>query len=82
MVTSMKKIIESNVQLDNEERNYFLIAYRNLISTCFLSWQIISNIEQQTQANENQQRIIKEYRERIEREVKDICYEVLVRYLQ
>ncbi len=79
MVTAMKKVIESNSELTNEERNLLSIAYKNLVGTRRSSWRIISSIEQKAEGSERKQQIAKEYREKIEMELKDICQEVLVR---
>lgn len=79
MAAAMKKIIESNSELTNEARNLFLVAYNNLIGTRRSSWRVISSIEQKVGDSEVKQQIIKEYRQKIENELKDTCYEVLVR---
>lgn len=80
MVTALKKITESDGELTNEERNLFMVAYRNMIGARRTSWRVISSIEQKTkEGSEYKHEIIKEYRERIEKELRDICQEVLVR---
>ncbi len=79
MVTAMKKVIELNSELTNEERNLLSIAYKNLVGTRRSSWRIISSIEEKAEGSERKQQIAKEYRDKIERELKDICHEVLVR---
>jgi len=79
MVTAMKKVIESNSELTNEERNLLSISYKNLVGTRRSSWRIISSIEQKAEGSECKQQIAKEYREKIEKELKNICQEVLVR---
>ncbi|CAF4698454.1 unnamed protein product, partial [Didymodactylos carnosus] len=38
---------------------------------------VISSIEQKTEGSERKQQMAKEYREKIEKELKDICQEVL-----
>jgi 14-3-3 protein beta/theta/zeta len=42
------------------------------------SWRVISSIEQKTEASARKQQLAKEYRERVEKELREICYEVLV----
>jgi 14-3-3 protein beta/theta/zeta len=79
MATAMKKVAKSNSELTNEERNLLSVAYKNLIGARRSSWRIISSIEQKAEGSERKQQIAKEYREKIEMELKDICHEVLVR---
>lgn len=43
------------------------------------SWRVISSIEQKTEGNEKKQQMAREYREKIETELQDICNDVLVR---
>lgn len=75
----MKKVTESNSELTNEERNLLSVAYKNVVGARRSSWRVISSIEQKTEGSERKQQMAKEYREKIEKELKDICQEVLVR---
>jgi 14-3-3 protein beta/theta/zeta len=79
MATAMKKVIESNSDLTQEERNLLSVAYKNMIGARRDSWRVISSIEKKMEGSECKQQIVKEYREKIERELRDICLEVLVR---
>lgn len=42
------------------------------------SWRVISSIEQKTEGSERKQQMAKEYREKVEKELREICYDVLV----
>lgn len=42
------------------------------------SWRVISSIEQKTESSARKQQLAREYRERVEKELREICYEVLV----
>jgi len=42
------------------------------------SWRVISSIEQKTEGSEKKQAMAKEYREKVEKELRDICHDVLV----
>lgn len=42
------------------------------------SWRVISSIEQKTESSARRQQLAREYRERVEKELREICYEVLV----
>ena len=79
MANAMKKVTESNNELTNEERNLLSVAYKNVVGARRSSWRVTSSIEQKTEGSERKQQMAKEYREKIEKELKDICQEVLVR---
>ena len=79
MAASMKKVTEMGVELSNEERNLLSVAYKNVVGARRSSWRVISSIEQKTENNERKQVMAKEYREKIEQELRDICKDVLVR---
>jgi 14-3-3 protein beta/theta/zeta len=78
MANAMKKVTEANSELTNEERNLLSVAYKNVVGARRSSWRVISSIEQKTEGSEGKQQMAKEYREKIEKELKDICHEVLV----
>lgn len=42
---------------------------------------MISSIEQKTESSARKQQLAREYRERVEKELREICYEVLVSVL-
>jgi 14-3-3 protein beta/theta/zeta len=78
MAAAMKKVTELNSELSNEERNLLSVAYKNVVGARRSSWRVISSIEQKTdQASDRKVVMAKEYREKIEKELKDICDDVL-----
>jgi len=79
MVDSMKKVASSNVELTVEERNLLSVAYKNVIGARRASWRIISSIEQkeENKGNESHVATIKEYRNKIEKELAGICNDIL-----
>jgi len=77
MACAMKKVTELNVELSNEERNLLSVAYKNVVGARRSSWRVISSIEQKTEGSDKKQAMAKEYREKVESELKDICNEVL-----
>lgn len=79
MAASMKAVTEGGVELSNEERNLLSVAYKNVVGARRSSWRVISSIEQKTEGNEKKQQMAREYREKIEAELQDICNDVLVR---
>lgn len=81
MASAMKKVTELETELSNEERNLLSVAYKNVVGTRRSSWRVISSIEQKTGATLGDQArrpaLARDYRGIIEKELKDICAEVL-----
>ena len=81
MAASMKKVTEGEAELSNEERNLLSVAYKNVVGARRSSWRVISSIEQKTESSERKQAMAKEYREKVESELREICRDVLVIWL-
>ncbi|KAF5093347.1 hypothetical protein D0Z03_002459 [Geotrichum reessii] len=79
MVQHMKDVATSGEELSVEERNLLSVAYKNVIGARRASWRIVSSIEQkeENKNNESQVALIKKYREKLEKELGDICQEIL-----
>jgi len=77
MVDSMKKVACLDCELSVEERNLLSVAYKNVIGARRASWRIISSLEQKDDKSEDKKNISKQYRCQIEKELKDICNDVL-----
>jgi len=77
MAAAMKQITESSPELSNEERNLLSVAYKNVVGARRSSWRVISSIEQKTEGSEKKQAMAKEYREKVEKELTEICNDVL-----
>ncbi|OAL74310.1 unknwon protein [Trichophyton violaceum] len=79
MVQNMKIVASSNRELSVEERNLLSVAYKNVIGARRASWRIVTSIEQkeESKGNEAQVTLIKEYRQKIEAELADICEDIL-----
>merc|ERR1712083_1216735 len=78
MAASMKAVTETGIELSNEERNLLSVAYKNVVGARRSSWRVISSIEQKTDGNaERKQQMAKEYREKVESELREICNDVL-----
>ncbi|XP_041648818.1 14-3-3 protein zeta-like [Cheilinus undulatus] len=76
MAAAMKEVTQECDELTNEERNLLSVAYKNVVGARRSSWRVVSSIEQKTDCGKKQ-RMAKEYREQIEKELKEICEEVL-----
>jgi 14-3-3 protein epsilon len=79
MVETMKKVASLDVELTVEERNLLSVAYKNVIGARRASWRIISSIEQKEENKGNESHVtqIKEYRGKVEKELNDICGDIL-----
>ncbi|KAL7394220.1 hypothetical protein ABVT39_022438 [Epinephelus coioides] len=77
MAAAMKAVTEDSELLSNEERNLLSVAYKNVVGARRSSWRVVSSIEQKAEGSERKQVMAKEYREKIEKELKDICQDVL-----
>ncbi|XP_058086569.1 14-3-3 protein 7 isoform X2 [Magnolia sinica] len=79
MVESMKSVARLDVELTVEERNLVSVGYKNVIGARRASWRIMSSIEQkeETKGNEHHVRRIRDYRQKVEDELSNICNDIL-----
>ncbi|KAH6780662.1 general regulatory factor 9 [Perilla frutescens var. hirtella] len=79
MVESMKKVAKMDVELTIEERNLLSVGYKNVIGSKRASWRILSSIEQKEESRGNEQNAkrIKDYRQKVELELTDICNDIM-----
>jgi len=79
MVEAMKRVAGLDVELTVEERNLLSVAYKNVIGARRASWRIISSIEQkeENKGSEDKLGMIRSYRDQVEKELKDICQDIL-----
>jgi 14-3-3 protein beta/theta/zeta len=77
MTTLMKKVVESGAELSSDDRNLLSVAYKNVVGSRRTGWRIINSLEQKVSDSEQKQRVAKEFREKIEKELRGICNEVL-----
>ncbi|CAN1351997.1 14-3-3-like protein D [Linum perenne] len=80
MVEAMKNLAKLDVELTIEERNLLSVGYKNVIGARRASWRILSSIEQkeESRGNEVNAKRIKDYRNKVENELADICNDVMV----
>ena len=76
MVEYMKKIANEKGHLEIEERNLLSVAYKNVIGARRASWRVLSSLEK-NQHDPSKTADIKSYREKVEKELKDICQDIL-----
>ncbi|KAI3465824.1 hypothetical protein Pfo_022487 [Paulownia fortunei] len=79
MVEAMKKVAKMDVELTVEERNLLSVGYKNVIGSRRASWRILSSIEQKEESRGNEQNAkrIKEYRQKVETELTNICSDIM-----
>ncbi|GJN72949.1 14-3-3 family protein [Purpureocillium lilacinum] len=79
MVTYMKEVAKLGGELTVDERNLLSVAYKNVVGTRRASWRIISSIEQKEESKGSEKHVstIKEYRNKIEAELEQVCQDVL-----
>ena len=79
MVECMKAIAKLDLELTVEERNLLSVGYKNVIGARRASWRIMSSIEQkeESKGNENNAKMIKNYRQKVEEELSKICSDIL-----
>jgi len=68
-----------NVELTVEERNLLSVAYKNVVGSRRASWRIVSSIEQKEKSKDNEAhvKLVREYGAKVEKELGDICTDVL-----
>lgn len=88
MAEKMKSVVETKSansnSLSNEERNLLSVAYKNVVGSRRSAWRIVSSIESKLQGSEGEDgskmklELAKEYKEKIEKELNNVCDEVIV----
>ena len=79
MADAMKKAMGANAELSSEERNLLSVAYKNIVGVRRSAWRVVTSIEQKNNSADKKSSHTKEYREKIEKELHEICDDVLVR---
>ena len=75
MMQAMKDVAKQSTELSVDERNLLSVAYKNVIGSKRASWRVISSIEQQGDSDKMQ--IIKNYKDKLEEELLEICNDIL-----
>ena len=82
MARSMKRIVRLKTELSVEERNLLSVAYKNLIGGRRASWRTVNTMEEKEaglgeKTNKKRLDVIQRYRKVIEKEMTEICTDVL-----
>lgn len=75
----MKKVAKLDIELTVEERNLLSVGYKNVVGSRRASWRILSSIQQKEESRGNEVNVkrIKEYRQKVETELTDICNDIM-----
>jgi len=79
MVEHMKKVAAGDSELSLDERNLLSVAYKNVIGARRASWRIVSSVKdkEESKGNDKHVSMIQSYREKIEKELSNICSDVI-----
>ena len=78
MLKYIKIHIKDKGSLNQQERNLFAIAYKNLVSSRRTAWRAITALEVEESLKKTRNvEIIKYYKEKIEEEIKEYCRDIL-----
>jgi len=77
MLEYMKSVATYDTELTVEERNLLSVAYKNVIGARRSAWRIISSVASKAATEESETTISVNYRIKIEKELKDICEDIL-----
>ncbi|CAN1314065.1 14-3-3-like protein GF14 iota [Linum perenne] len=72
MVECMKKVAKLDCELTVEERNLLSVGYKNVIGARRASWR-----KEESKGNEQNVKLIKGYRQKVEDELAKICHDIL-----
>lgn len=77
MVGFMKTLVQQGRELSVDERNLLANAYKNHVGAKRLAWRIVASIEQKIDVSNRKRDLSREYKIKIEEELKTTCHEVL-----
>jgi len=79
MAEHMQKVGESKEELSVEERNLLSVAYKNAVGSRRAAWRIITSVEQkeESKGNASQAGWAREFCQKVELELRDICDKIL-----
>ncbi len=76
----MKRFVtEKSGDLVARERNLLSVAYKNVVGARRTSWRVItSTMEKEKSKDDNNSELYSKYQKEVEKELEDICNEVIV----
>uniref|UniRef100_A0A8C6N2E7 14-3-3 domain-containing protein n=1 Tax=Mus spicilegus TaxID=10103 RepID=A0A8C6N2E7_MUSSI len=73
MAAFMKSSVEKGEELYCEEWNPLSVAYKNVVGGQRVAWRVLSSIEQKRRGQKRRAPEGKEYREKVETELRSVC---------
>ena len=75
----MKEVIDSDVKMDEEERNYLSVAYKNVAGSRRTAIRIFNHLREnaRTTSNDLKLKICEDYIKKVRDEFRDISQEIL-----
>lgn len=77
MAKLMMEATKDKKSLVSEERNLLSVAFKNVVGAKRSSWRVVTALEEKQDDNGEKKATIKDYREKIEKELNKVCDEVL-----
>ncbi|XP_072313944.1 14-3-3 protein theta-like [Eucyclogobius newberryi] len=77
MAECMKTVTQKGQELSVEHRNLLSVAYKNVVGARRSAWRMLSSIGSKTDPGDSKHKLVKEYQEKVEDELKTICNTVL-----
>jgi len=79
MVEHTKIVAKGDSELSIDERNLLSVAYKNVIGARRAAWRIVTSVKdkEESKGNEKHVTMIQGYREKIEKELSDVCADVI-----
>jgi len=78
MCKFMKELVTSHdANLNEEERNFLSVAYKNVIGAKRASWRTLRMTPAEPNISEIEQKLSEKYTEQVEKELKQVCDDVL-----
>jgi 14-3-3 protein epsilon len=76
MVEYMKQVVETDPDLNVDERNLLSVAYKNAVGTRRASVRVLASIQQKTEDG-GKAGIVEVYKDKVEQELFDLCNGVI-----
>jgi len=77
MIEYTKRVAMMGTELSTEERNLLSVAYKNSVGSRRSAWRVVSRLEQADTPQVQAAEIIRNYRDKVERELKERCEDAI-----